>query len=315
MGGRLSPRAYLVAAAVVASLAQAPPAGPQTIKQVLIVHGGPETFPGNVTFDAALREVLFSDPTIQVDAHSEYLENEEFAETAEVSLREYIRIKFANRRPDLVIANAAPALQFVLRHRDELLPNVPVLFISATPGRAVLEGKIPGVTGILRHPSQEETVDLALKIHPATRRVHVVACAPAVDGFQERVRSALASFSPRLTVTYSNEASLPEMLAVLKTHPADSLIFWVRYSPVTKGRVIFPDELLPENAEAASVPIYASMDVSIGKGVLGGMYAQRLLVLRGGRRGLSEAAVPVGYWSLAVAEPAKYRSRTSSACA
>ena len=141
-----------------------------------------------------------------------------------MSLREYIRIKFANRRPDLVIANAAPALQFVLRHRDELLPNVPVLFISATPGRAVLEGKIPGVTGILRHPSQEETVDLALKIHPATRRVHVVAYAPAVDGFQERVRSALASFSPRLTVTYSNEASLPEMLAVLKTLPANSLI-------------------------------------------------------------------------------------------
>ena len=137
--------------------------------------------------------------------------------------------------------------------------------------RAVLEGKIPGVTGILRHPSQEETVDLALKIHPATRRVHVVAYAPAVDGFQERVRSALASFSPRLTVTYSNEASLPEMLAVLKTLPADSLIFWVRYSPVTKGRVIFPDELLPEIAEAAPVPIYASMDVSIGKGVVGGM--------------------------------------------
>jgi hypothetical protein len=148
-----------MAAAVAAGLALAPPAEAQPpIKQVLIVHGGPETFPGNVNFDAALREVLFSHPTMQVDAHSEYLENEEFADAAEVSLREYIRIKFADRRPDLVIANAAPALQFVLRHRDELLPNVPVLFISATPGRAVLEGKIPGVTGILRHPSQEETV-------------------------------------------------------------------------------------------------------------------------------------------------------------
>ena len=100
MVSRLRPRAYLVAAAVVASLAQAPPAGAQPpIKQVLIVHGGPETFPGNVNFDAALREVLFSHPTIQVDAHSEYLENEEFAEAAEVSLREYIRIKFARPPP------------------------------------------------------------------------------------------------------------------------------------------------------------------------------------------------------------------------
>ncbi len=34
----------------------------------------------------SLREVLFSHPAIQVDAHSEYLENEEFVETADASL-------------------------------------------------------------------------------------------------------------------------------------------------------------------------------------------------------------------------------------
>ena len=65
-----------------------------------------------------------------------------------------------------------------------------------------------------------------------------------------------------MTVTYSNEPTLPEMLAALKTLPADSLIFYVRYSPVTKGRVIFPDEMLPEIAEAAPVPIYAPRHVS-----------------------------------------------------
>ena len=53
---------------------------------MLIVHGGPEAFPGNAAFDAALRKALFSHPTIQVDAYSEYLENEEFAEAADTSL-------------------------------------------------------------------------------------------------------------------------------------------------------------------------------------------------------------------------------------
>ena len=59
--------------------------------------------------------------------------------------------------------------------------------------------------------------------------------------------ATLAAFSSRVAVTYSNEPTLPEMLAALKTLPADSLILYVRYSPVTKGRVIFPDELLPGN--------------------------------------------------------------------
>ena len=48
--------AYLAAAAVVATLLLAPPASAQqAIKNVLIVHGGPEAFPGNAGFDAALR--------------------------------------------------------------------------------------------------------------------------------------------------------------------------------------------------------------------------------------------------------------------
>jgi signal transduction histidine kinase/ABC-type uncharacterized transport system substrate-binding protein len=262
----------LVAGAIVAGLALAPPAVAQApVKRVLIIHGGPESFPGNANFDAALRQVLFSHPTTQVEAHSEYLENEEFGEAAETSLREYIRLKFHDRRPDVVIANAAPALQFVLRSRDELFRDVPVVFAAAAPPTALFQGKTVGITGVVREPSQVETLELALKIHPATRRLHVLAYAPAVDGYQERVKSALAAFSTRVKVTYSNEPSMSEMLAALKTLPADSLIFYTRYSPVTLGRVIFPDELLPQIAAAAPVPIYSSLDTNIGKGVVGGM--------------------------------------------
>ena len=99
----------------------------------------------------------------------------------------------------------------------------------------------------------------------------MVAYAPAVDGFQERVGSAMAVYSPRLTVTFTNEPTLPQALEVLKALPKDSLILWVRYSPVTKGRVIFPDEFLPEIAAAAPVPIYARSRTFLGNGVVGGM--------------------------------------------
>lgn len=263
--------ALFLAAAILAALAQTAVRAQPVTKHVLIIHGGPEAFPGNPVFDAALREVLFSHPTIQVDAHSEYLENEEFAATADAALLEYIRIKFAGRRPDLVIANSAPALTFVLRHRDELFPNVPVVFVSASEPDGLRAGTLRGVTGVLRLPSQVETVDLALKLHPSTRRLHVVAYAPEVDGFQERLESAMAVYSPRLTVSFTNEPTLPQALDMLKALPTDSLILWVRYSPVTQSRVIFPGEFLPEIAAAAPVPIYAALDTFLGNGAVGGM--------------------------------------------
>jgi signal transduction histidine kinase len=240
-------------------------------KRVLIVHGGPESFIGNDIFDNRLRAVLFAHQTLQVEAHSEYLENEEFGDVASSSLREYLRLKFAAGRPDLVIANAAPAVEFVLQNRDALFPHAPVAFISASEPAGLRDGTLHGVTGVLRYTSQAETVDMALRLHPQTTRLHVVAYAPAVDGFQERVLSALAGFSQRLQLTFANEPSLPEMLAVIKTLPADSLIFWVRYSPVTTGRVIHPHEFLPTVSAIAQVPIYASLDNTLGNGVLGGM--------------------------------------------
>ena len=108
------------------------------------------------------------------------------------------------------------------------------------------------------------------------------------------MKSALAAFSSRVTLTYSNEPSLPELLAALKTLPADSLILYARYSPVTRGRVIFPDEVLPEIAEAAPVPIYTPLDTYIGKGVVGGMMRSEVSI-----------ATRVGEMTLRILEGAK----------
>jgi signal transduction histidine kinase/ABC-type uncharacterized transport system substrate-binding protein len=262
----------LVAAVAIAGFVPSPPLVAQTpVKRVLIIHGGPEVFPGNFTFDAAIRQALFSHPAILVEAHSEYLENEEFADAADEALSQSIRIKFEGRPLDVVIANTAPTLQFVLRHRDDLFPGVPLVFAAATVPPAVLQGTVPGATGIVREPSQVETMDLALKLHPGTKRLHVVAYAPAVAGFRERVQATLALFSKRVSVTYGEEPALPEMLATLRALPADSLIFYVRYSPATRGRVIYPEEMLPEIVHAAPVPIYCSLDMFLGTGVVGGV--------------------------------------------
>jgi signal transduction histidine kinase len=267
----LRSRGPLLAAIILIGVTAAPTPAQTRTKNVLIISGGPEEFPGNPNFDATLRKVLFSHTDLQIAAYSEYLENEEFGDAAYTSLADYIRLKFHTLRLDLVVANTAPALQFVLRYRDALFPDVPVLFGAAGPPPEVLRGEIAGVTGILREPSQAETLELALKIHPATKRLHIIAYAPAVDGFEERIRSTLAAVPKSVTLTFAHESSLPEMLATVQTLPADSIIFYVRYSPVTQGRVIFPDELLPEIAAMAPVPIYSSLDTNIGKGVVGGM--------------------------------------------
>jgi signal transduction histidine kinase len=268
---RLCPyvRAVLIAAIAIASLPTTA-AAQRPLKRVLMIHGGPESYPGNLRFEASIRPVLFSSPAFDVDYYAEFLEFEEFGAAAAAALRESIRLKFSDRPIDVVIVNTAPALDFALRQRADLFPNIPIVFVAASPPEAVRRGEIPGVTGVVRDPSQTETLELVLKLHPRTTRIHVVAYAPALAGYQEQVRSALAAVAP-VTLTYANEPTLAEVLATIRHLPADSLLLYARYTPNTTGRVMQPDEVLTRIAEASPVPIYSGNETNMGLGVVGGM--------------------------------------------
>jgi hypothetical protein len=89
---------------------------------------------------------------------------------SEALSREYSDVKF-----DLVIVAAYPALQFAIKHRDQIFPGVPVLFCYVHGGR--LEGKQlwPGVTGVTISIGVRETLDLSFRLHPGTQNLAVVA--------------------------------------------------------------------------------------------------------------------------------------------
>src|SRR5688500_9290392 len=147
---------------------------------------------------------------------------------------------------------------------------------------------------MVRDPSQIETLELALTLHPGTRRVHVVAYAPAVVGYQQRLQAQLMPLAQRVTMTFANEPTLAEALEVIRQLPADSVVLYARYSPTTKGRVIFPDEMLPQFAAASPVPIYSAIETNLGQGVVGGMM-----------RGELATAVRLGEMALRILEGEK----------
>jgi signal transduction histidine kinase len=254
----------------------APVAAQKPIKRVLAIHGGPESYPGNARFDAALRETLLAAPRIAVDYYAEYLETEEFGESANTSLRDYIAAKFRDRRIDVVIVNTRPAVDFVLRYRAELFPGVPMVFVATGPPEGLLRGEVSGVTGLVRDLAHTETLELALKLQPRTKRVHVIGYAPGVEGYQERLASGLARAAHGVTLTYANEPTLAEALATVRGLPADSLIFYTRYSPVSADRVMLLDEVIAQISKASPVPIYSSSDNNLGRGAVGGMMRSEL---------------------------------------
>jgi signal transduction histidine kinase len=240
-------------------------------RTVLTIHWGAESFPGTGRIDAAIRKILLARTDEPVNYFAEYLESEEFpAETASVTLRDYIRRKFEGRHIDVVIAVASPALQFALDYRAELFPGAPIVFLVTVP-QSVADRAATGVTGVLNDVPFGETLQLALNLHPSAKRVFVVAQAPSVEGYDERMRSALSRVSSRVELIYIKEQTVPELLAAVKAIPPQSLILYTRYAPSEATLNLYPDEIARLIAEASPVPIYTIDEVYLGSGVVGGM--------------------------------------------
>jgi signal transduction histidine kinase len=240
-------------------------------KTVLTVQWSSEDFPTNPIVDAAIRRVLSSRSDMLIDHYAEYLESDRFpAAEAAAALRDYIRAKYRGRQIDLVIAISDPALQFVLRHRAQLFPNASVVFTGTTapPPRVRSEGA--GLTGVLSGAAFRETLELALKLHPATERVFVIAQAASPD-FLDRVRDALnATARPGVKLVYVNEPSIERLTAAIRKAPPRSFVLYIRYSQESPGEVIFPAAVSRTVAEASPVPVYGAQASYVGQGIVGG---------------------------------------------
>ena len=149
------------------------------------------------------------------------------------------------------------------------------MFSAATVPRELLDRTSRGITGVQRDVVFGDTVEMALTLHPSVKRLFVIAHAPAADGYDEQVQSALQRFADRVELVYMKERTLPELLAAVEAIPTQSLIFYTRYAPLATNspieRDMYPDEIGGLIAKTAQVPMYASSEISIGMGVVGGM--------------------------------------------
>ena len=270
MSGAYFPVAVL---ALVASLLVCPTASAQSRhhRTVLTVQWSSEDFPTNPIVDGAIRGVLSSRSSTPIDYYAEYLESDRFpAAEASAALRDYIRAKYRGRQIDVVIAISEPALQFVLRHRQELFPNAPVVFTATTAPPSHIRGEGAGLTGVLSGVAFRETLELALKLHPSTEQVLVVAEAASPD-FRDRVQAALrAAARPPAKLVYVDEPSIARLTGAIKSAPPRSVVLYVRYSQENPGNVVFPAAVARAIAEASPVPVYGAQASYVGQGIVGG---------------------------------------------
>ena len=203
----------------------------------------------------------------------------EYMDTKRIYTEEYLaklvntyHLKYDNVRLDAIITTDDNALRFVMDHHQDLFQNVPVAFCGINDYASFsFEGK-DQFTGLVEVLDIEATINMALKLHPKTRKVYVIVDnTPTGIGQLADITDAAGRYE-NLEFEYlkGQDYSTVELLEQMEKVPKDSialLTVWLRdknndYAPI--------DQTGPDIANRSGVPVYGIIDMYLGHGIVGG---------------------------------------------
>jgi signal transduction histidine kinase len=241
--------------------------------RVLVLYWDNKDFPGNVKFDESFKAVIDESPySGNLEYCPEYMETTRFPGKSQDFLRDYLRQKYEGRTIDVVVASADFPLTFLLQNRAELFPNSPLVFVANDSPTAETLAAGPGIAGLVHQSTHRETLALALKLHPNTKRVFVISGSPERDKrFEAVARRELQGFTNQVEITYLTDLTLNELISRTASLPSDSIAMFVWQQCVNEqGKLLETFEVLARIAPTASIPIYGMGSGNFGQGIVGG---------------------------------------------
>jgi|GEM_PF-756712 two-component system, cell cycle sensor histidine kinase and response regulator CckA len=203
----------------------------------------------------------------------------EYMDTKRIFNREYLeyllniyRLKYKKIKLDAIITTDDNALWFVVRHHKDVFDEAPVSFCGINDYKKILlEGKRQ-FTGLVEVLDIRPTIDLALKLHPGTRKIVVVVDSTPTGLGQIRDVASVARQYDNLEFEYlqGKDFTHTELFERLRSLPRDSIVLLTVWLRDKNNVYLSSDEggrLISANA---TVPVYGIIDMYYGYGIVGG---------------------------------------------
>jgi len=246
---------------------------PEDVRTVVVLY--PEHAdgrPANELTDQSIRTAFAAGAPGRIQTRNEYLDLSRFQGAGgRRDLAEFLRKKYAGEKIDLVMAALASSLEFALEYRDQIFPDVPIVFM-AVDQQEVQKHELPAdVIGVPVKLDLAATLEVALRLHPKTRRVFVITGSAAFDAYWEgAARRTFAPYEGRVAFVYLSGLSMDDLLKRVATLPDSSIVTYLPVSRDATGKVFIPANALKLVAAAANAPIYGYADSYVGRGIVGG---------------------------------------------
>jgi len=229
----------------------------------------------SVTWARELPKLLGEGLNQQVDFYAEYFDFVRFpGPQNERAYLDFLQLKYARKHVDLVIVIGAVVMDLMMRHRNVLFADTPV--VSYTLFKT--EGHLANSTGLFNPLNFGRSIDLMLALQPDLERIYVVSGAGTADqDFERQARAEFRPFESRVAFTYFSGLAMSDLERRLKALPPRSAVYYVVVRQDLAGEQFQVMASLTRVAAAANAPTYSWADAAAETGIVGGSRRDQLV--------------------------------------
>ena len=235
---------------------------------MLLLRPAGEVGPFRGKFDIAFDQAIRSIDANPIQVYEEAIDAQRFPGADQSQLiKEYLRVKYAGRSIDVIVAQGMSALLFARENRA-LFGDPPIVTRVTPLGQMSGPEKITGLQGGYW---VKGTIDLGMALLPDTRNVVVI------DGAQENNAELQADIERQmrerhdgLTLSYLRDLPLNEVISRVAAAPPHSIVLFVKQTKLDDRQSVDQLTALAKIADTSPLPVFSYLEQFLGHGVVGG---------------------------------------------
>ena len=247
------------------------PAAQPSPRSVLIIDQAGPGQPFYTAVASSIRKTLNVASATPASVYAEHLDLNRFGGAVyEQGLQAYFSAKYRDKPIGVIIPVGSAALEYVLRTRARLWPEVPAVFAFVDQPTVARLKLPPDVTGntVLSHP--HNMVATARAVVPGLERIVLVGDPPERQTNYRYFKSEIPIAAPDLELIDLTGLAMPALRKRVAALPDRSAILYTSIYSDGEGHSYIPADSLAIVAEVANRPIVIDIESLLGRGAVGG---------------------------------------------
>lgn len=243
-------------------------------KNILLLNSYHQGFAWTDSLTSGINEILSK--SHDVNLFIESLNSKKFGQSVFEIEKEYLRNKYASVPFDGIIVTDNDALDFSIMFDDELFPGIPVVFAGiSNPEEYPLKNS--RYYGFKETGTSDNVLEFVKTVLPESKCLLIISDLTTTGLIYRREFLKQAAEIENYKVLFPNVINLDSIYKMVETGKDFDAVYCVGINMDDNGKIIDFDRVITEICLRSAVPVFSNTPVSVGSGIVGGLFQSGIL--------------------------------------